>query len=117
MTTNSPSVCPKIVTSDDGKVFEKKHAFVDKMYASPEGVSFSLNPRHDQALLKVRVEVYEGDGGLVFDETYNQISARPENGGSWISKVKLEDGVHRVQIHVDDHLAYQNLLNVGEAFF
>ncbi len=107
----------KVVTSDDGKVFEKKYAFVDKVYASPEGVSFGLNPRQDRAALKVRIEVHDADGELVFDEIYNQISARPENGGIWISKIKLGDGAHRVQIHVDDHLAYQNLLNVGDAFF
>lgn len=108
---------PKIITSDDGKVFEKRFAFVEKVYASPEGVTFTLNPRHDWAALKVRVEVYSEGMQLVFDETYNGLPARPTSGGNWISKVKLDDGLHRVQIHIDDYLAYQNLLYVGEALF
>jgi hypothetical protein len=108
---------PKIVTSDDVKVFEKRFAFVEKVYASPEGVSFNLNPRHDGAPLKVRVEVRDDRAELVFDQTYNQLLARSENGGGWTSKVALRDGLHSVQIHIDDHLAYQNLLFVGEALF
>lgn len=108
---------PKIVTSDDGKVFEKRFAFVEKVYASPEGVSFSLNPRHDWGGLRVRVEIHNQASALVFDQTYNGLLARSESGGGWISKVQLEDGVHRVQIHIDDQLAYHNLLYVGEALF
>lgn len=107
----------KIVTSDDGKVFEKRFAFVEKVYASPEGVTFNLSPRHDWARLKVRVQVHTAAGIVVFDHTYPQLLARSENGGGWISKVRLMDGVHRVTIHIDDHLAYENLLNVGEALF
>ena len=108
---------PKIVTSDDGRVFEKRFAFVEKVYASPEGVTFSLSPRHDWAKLKVRVQVQTGAGIAVFDQTYDQLLARPENGGNWISKVKLNDGVYRVTIQIDDHNAYENLFNVGEALF
>jgi len=108
---------PKIVTSDDGKVFEKRFAFVEKVYASPEGVSFNLSPRHDGAPLKVRVQIHDNQARLVFDQTYGQLRARSENGGGWISRVTLADGLHEVQIHIDDHLAYQNLLFVGEALF
>ncbi|MEH6675803.1 DarT ssDNA thymidine ADP-ribosyltransferase family protein [Phenylobacterium sp.] len=108
---------PKIVTSDDGRVFEKRFAFVEKVYASPEGITFSINPRYDQAKLKVRVQVRTGTGFAVFDQTYDQLAARPDNGGSWISKVKLEDGVYRVTIEIDDHDAYANVFNVGEALF
>jgi ssDNA thymidine ADP-ribosyltransferase, DarT len=108
---------PKIVTSDDGKVFEKRYAFVEKVYASPEGISFHLSPRYDAAPLNVRVEVHDDEGDLVFDQTYGRLPARSDNGGGWIAKVNLNDGVHRVQIHIDEHLAYQNLLFVGEALF
>lgn len=108
---------PKIVTSDDGKVFEKRFAFVERVYGSPEGVTFQLNPRHDWAPLKVRVEVHNGGAELILDETYNQLPARASNGGPWLAKVALQDGIHRVQIHIDDHLAYQNLIFVGEALF
>jgi hypothetical protein len=108
---------PRIITSDDGKVFEKKYAFVEKVYASPEGISFNLSPRHDSAPLKVRVEVHGANGELVFDETYPELAARSANGRGWISRVALKDGLHRAQIHIDDHLAYQNLLFVGEALF
>lgn len=107
---------PKIVTSDDGKVFEKRFAFVEKVYASPEGISFHLSPRWDASPLKVRVEVHTAEDELVFAETYGRLPARSANGG-WIANVNLEDGFHRVQIHIDDHLAYQNLLFVGEALF
>lgn len=106
-----------IVTSDDGKVFEKRFAFVEKVYASSEGISFHLSPRHDASPLKVRVEVHNDEADLVFDETYGRLAARPDNGGGWIANVDLEDGFHRVQIHIDDQLAYQNLLFVGEALF
>ncbi len=108
---------PKIVTSDDGKVFEKRFAFVEKVYASPDGVTFNLNPRHDWAALKVRLQVQTGQGVSVFDQTYPALAARSENGGGWRPAMKLANGVHRVTIHIDDHLAYDNLLNVGEALF
>lgn len=107
----------QIITSDDGKVFEKRFAFVERVYASPEGVTFQINPRFDQAPLKVRVQVQEEGHALNFDETYNQLPARAANGGPWISRVVLADGVHRVTIHIDDKLAYENLLFVGEALF
>ena len=98
-------------------MFEKRFAFVEKVYASPEGVTFSLNPRHDWAKLKVRVQVQTATEIAVFDQTYDQLLARPENGGNWISKVQLDDGVYRVTIHIDDHKAYENLFYVGEALF
>lgn len=108
---------PKVVTSDDGKVFEKRFAFVEKVYVSPEGVSFNLSPRHDWARLKVRIQVEHAERGAVFDETYPTLLARSENGGGWISRTPLRDGNYLVRIHVDDHLAYENQLVVGEVLF
>lgn len=108
---------PKIVTSDDGKVFEKRFAFVERVHGSPEGITFQLNPRYDWSPLSVRVEVRDSQAQLVFDETYGQLPARPANGGPWIAKVSLKDGIHSVQIHIDGHIGYQNLIYVGEALF
>lgn len=108
---------PKIVTSDDGRVFEKRFAFVEKVYVSPGGITFSLSPRHDSARLKVQVQVRNEAGATVFDQVYVNLLARPEGGGSWISKVKLQDGFYEVKIQVDGHDAYNNTFYVGEALF
>ena len=108
---------PKIITSDDGKVFEKRFAFAERVYASPEGITFHLSPRHDGAALKVRVTVYDDVQRLVFDQIYNELPAKSSSGGSWISRVNLTDGLYSVEMQIDDHLAYQNYVFVGEALF
>lgn len=107
----------RLLASDDLKVFEKKFPFANRVGASNEGVTFTLNPRSDGQNIKVQVRVARPDGQVVFDTTYADMPAIPNTGAAWISRTPLVDGPYVVSIAIDDHLAYQAAHQVGEILF
>lgn len=107
----------RVFASDDLKVFDKNFPFANRVSASNEGVSFTLNPRHDGQNIQVQVRITRPDGQVVFEITYPDMPAQTNTGGSWITRTPLADGSYVVSLTIDDHLAYQAAHYVGEVLF
>ena len=107
----------RLIASDDLRVFDKNFPFANRVSASNDGITFTLNPRRDSQNLKVQVQVSRTDGRIAFDITYPEMPALSSTGGPWIARTPLEDDLYVVSITIDDHLAYRCAHYVGEVLF
>lgn len=105
---------PRILVSDDLRVFEKTFPFVESVSISKTGVIFALNPRRDHQPLSVRVSAWTADGAAVVNFFRPDLSARPPTGGNWRVSHDFAPGRYRVEIEVDAHLAYRSYLVLDE---
>lgn len=108
----------KIIVSDDLKLFERKYCFVENVSLSNEGVRYQLNPRVDGQRVTFRIRVWPSPGDVPLldfkDENFLPV---PAGGGSWITKVKLKDGLYKVRIDIEGKLAYKDIVLLGNDLF
>ncbi len=107
---------PKIIVSDDLKVFEKKFAFIDDISLGSEGVIFRLSPREDRRDINVRVELWDEAGAQLLNFE-NEMSAIPRGAARWIVKRELNDGLYRVRVQLEGHRAFEGRMSVGDVLF
>ena len=102
--------------SDALKVSEKRYSFVQEVGMTRAGVTFLLNPREDRRGVKISIQVWNGVGEFVahFDDA--DLQAAPAQG-HWIYNHAFADGLYRVRIEIEDHLAYDANIPLGPALF
>ena len=107
----------KIVISDDLNVFEKRYSYVQSVDIDKTGVSFKLHPRYGNQTVELRIRA-RLDQTMTFDDTYSRQAATAPNGNSsWIRKANLTDGSYLVRIDIEGHMAYRNVLDLGDVLF
>ena len=104
--------------SDALKVFQKEYTFVDVLRLTSEGVVFRLNGRKDGERIKVKIDVWDSHERHVID-FYNESHAPvPEDtNNNWIWRHPLPHDIYRVEVRLEDHLAYQSYMMLGDTLF
>src|SRR6185312_15408524 len=101
----------KMVVSEDFSVFERRFVFVDYVGISHEGVTFQLNPRQDAQTVNVQVKAWGKGEVEVINYVNTQMMAQPSaTVKRWRVAKKLADGKYLVEIRLEGHLAYRNVL-------
>lgn len=104
--------------SDALKVFQKEYSFVQTLRLTNDGVVFRLNPRIDRQGVKLKIDAWSSSGEHVIDFYNSAHAAAPENSANnWIFRKNLEDGIYLVEVRIEDHLAYQNSIMLGDSLF
>lgn len=103
--------------SDNLKVFQKRHTFVQEIALTPEGVTFLLNPRHDLGKIKVAISITDTTGKKVADFFNEALDARPAGNNRWIYKCSLPTGVYFVTVRLEDQLAYSAWIPLSSTLF
>jgi hypothetical protein len=103
--------------SDALKVFQKRHTFVQEVTLTSEGITFLLNPRHDLAKIKIAIAVTDAAGRKVADFYNEALDARPPGNNRWIYEHAFADGTYKVEIHLEDHLAYRAMIPLDSILF
>ena len=102
--------------SDAIKVFEKRHSFVQDISLSQQGVIFSLNTRSDGRGVKIDIQIFDSAGRPVAHFQHADLAAAPTHG-SWIYNHAFIDGMYRVRVEIEGHLAYDAYIPLGSALF
>jgi len=98
------------------KVFEKRHSFVHEVGLERDGVVFTLNRRFDGRGVAIQVGVWDNAGHQVANFAYADVPAAPAEG-RWICRQEFADGLYRVRIDIEGHLAFESLMPLGPALF
>jgi hypothetical protein len=102
--------------SDALKVFEKRYSFVREIGMTREGVTFRLNPRVDRRGVKISIQIWDVTGKFIARFDHADLQAAPPEG-QWIYNRVFDDGVYRVRVELEDHLAYYADIPLGPALF
>lgn len=102
--------------SDALKVFEKRHSFVQEIGLTREGVVFTLNPRADRRGVKISIQLWDALGQFVSRFDNPDLAAAPA-AGRWIYHQEMPDGLYRIRVEIEAHLAYDAYLPLGPALF
>jgi hypothetical protein len=105
----------KIIISDDLLVFERKFVFVEYVGMSEEGLSFQLSPRADLKPIAVKVTARNSAGLEVVSFANNEMTAQPSATiKRWRISKKLPNGIYRIEIRLEGHLAYRANVGLGD---
>jgi hypothetical protein len=115
--SDAPNWISRILVSEDLRVFEKTFAFVETVSLANTGVVLRMNPRRDHRPLAVRVSAWTPAGAAVLSFFNDSLAAQPPSGGSWRVSHDFTPGHYRVEIEIDAHLAYRNILVLDESPF
>lgn len=102
--------------SDALKVSEKRYSFLQEIGMTREGVMFLLNPRIDRRGVKISIQVWNDAGQFVVRFDHTDLQAAPAQG-RWIYNHAFGDGLYRVRVEIEDHLAYDAHIPLGPALF
>jgi hypothetical protein len=103
-----------IVVSEDLSIFERRFAFVDYVGISHDGVVFQLNPRADAQTLDVQVKVWGRGQVEIISYANTAMLAQPSaTVKRWRVAKELSNGKYLVEIKLEGHLAYRNILFLG----
>ncbi|MEM9669938.1 MAG: DarT ssDNA thymidine ADP-ribosyltransferase family protein [Pseudomonadota bacterium] len=70
----------KMRVSDDMKIFDKRYAYVERVYLTNDGVVVSIAPRHDAKDLSIQVFSADDAGNIITNFSRQNISAMPKSG-------------------------------------
>lgn len=107
----------RILVSDDLKVFEKRFPFVQEARLTREGLTFRINPRPDRAAVSIDLTIWDTQGAIVAQYSSTTLALPPPNAQSWIHRTTLNDGVYRIKMTLEGHLAYEGYQAVGSQLF
>ncbi|MDX2209217.1 MAG: DarT ssDNA thymidine ADP-ribosyltransferase family protein [Sphingopyxis sp.] len=107
----------KILVSDDLRVFQRDFAFVQDVSLSREGLIFKLNPRRSGGTVDVSIDLFDQTGRKLIDFRNTELQPVPPTADRWRVAADLADGTYEAKIEIDGHLAYNNLLTLGDSLF
>jgi len=108
----------RIRVSDDLLVFQKRYPFVKAVSLARNGIVFELAPRNDGQSISVKVEVWDNKKAAVCSFIYKKLAATPPPPApAWRAQHDLKDGKYLVRLTVEDHLAFEANLVLGNAPF
>jgi hypothetical protein len=89
---------------------------VEHVHLSEKGIVFELHPRNDGKKVSIAIDVFDADGSGVIEFRNENFSPYPPNGKRWYTSGKLMAGMsYRSVIRLEEHEAYEALLNFGDA--
>lgn len=104
--------------SDTLKTFQKEYTFVQEFRLTNEGVVFRLNPRSDQKGVAVKIDIWDSYGMKIVDFFNSNHAPYPSPPALyWIWKQNLPDGVYRIEVKLEDNLAYMSEVVLGDTLF
>ena len=100
--------------SDDIRVFNRLFAYIEHVHLSPEGVIVEIHPRNDGRNVQFRINVLDADGAVVAQ--FEDASFRPIPTGAkrWKILANLIPGNYTVKIWIDNEIAYEAMLGLGD---
>jgi hypothetical protein len=104
----------KIRVSDDIRVFNRLLAYVEHVHLSVDGVIIELHPRNDGGNIDFRVHVVDSDGAVVAELTNPNFRPIPPEAKRWRIPCKLAPGTYTVRIWIEDELAFEAPLQLGD---
>jgi hypothetical protein len=113
---SAPAWDKRVIVSDDLRVFEKRFAYVEHVSLANNGVIFQLTPRRDSLPINVKVQAWDAAGNRVV-HLHADMNARPDDAEAWRAVATLVDGTYGVRVDLEGHLAYENVLTLGEIPF
>jgi hypothetical protein len=102
--------------SDALKVFEKRYSFVQDIGLTHEGVVFALNRREDGRGVAISIQVWDNQDQFVARFDHADLLATPPQG-RWIYNHPFADGLYRVRVEIEGHLAYDSPITLGPTLF
>ncbi len=105
--------------SDDLRVFEKRHTFVDTVSLQQDGIVFKLHPPEKVGkTVDVRVEVWDNKNYGVVDRLRKALPVVPPNNKvAWHLRTELKAGVYRVRVTIEDCRAFEAKLLCADGPF
>ncbi|MER8753835.1 DUF4433 domain-containing protein [Mesorhizobium sp. M1050] len=103
----------RIIVSDDLLVFLRDFVFVEDVTIGPEGLVFQLNPRRDLAEVDVQITAQNSKGVVLVNFGNKAMKARPAGAKRWRIEAKFPSGTYHVQVRLEQHLAFDALINFG----
>jgi len=104
----------RIKVSDDLKVFQREYTFVEEVRLSSDGVIFQLNPRIDGKNISINLRVATTDGRVVGSFVNSDFAPRPPTVLQWRHPCVLTPGPYHVEISLEGHLAYENIIELND---
>ncbi|MBD8555437.1 DUF4433 domain-containing protein [Rhizobium sp. CFBP 8762] len=108
---------PRIIVSDDLKVFQREYTFVETVRLISNGVIFQLNPRLDGGTVAIDLRVTDAKGQQVAAFIKGDFPPIPPTSLHWRHACDLKPGRYTVQIMLEGHLAYINDLMMDAPLF
>lgn len=102
--------------SDALKVFEKRYSFLQDIGLTREGVVFTLNRRDDGLGVAISIQVWDANGNSIASFGHPDLAATPPQG-QWIYNYPFADGVYRVRVEIEGHLAHDAPISLAPALF
>jgi hypothetical protein len=107
---------PKVHVSDDLRVFEKRHTFVDTVSLQHDGVVFKLHPA--AGTVSIHVEAFDDMGKTVAELRRNDLHVVPPNGSvAWRAPANLPNGDYTVRITIEGCRAFEADLLLADGPF
>jgi len=109
----------KIVSADPLRLFERKYAFVERVYLQHDGLVAKFSPRHDGGAIKLRVKcTLLHDQTIKFESVYNPIATSPPEANQlWRFPFEVEPGQYLVELWIEDCVSYSAVCEYTEAPF
>ena len=104
--------------SDALKVFQKDYTFLQELRLTNEGIIFRLNPRRDRRNISVKIDAWDMTGRKVVNFFNAEHAPQPEPPSlNWIWRQPLADGIYRVEVNLEESLAYKAEVTLGNTLF
>jgi len=104
----------KIRISDDIRVFNRLLSYIEHVHLSVDGVIVEIHPRNDGHNIEFRVNVLSDNGAIVAEFVNLDFKPIPPNAKRWRIPCQLIPGRYTVKIWIEDELAYQAPLELGD---
>lgn len=104
----------KIRVSDDIRVFNRLLTYVEHVHLTPDGVIVELHPRNDGQDVKFRLHVMDMGGVIIGQYAKDVFSPIPPDAKLWRIPQAILPGYYLVQIWLEDELAYECELHLGD---
>ncbi|WP_227340318.1 DarT ssDNA thymidine ADP-ribosyltransferase family protein [Sphingopyxis sp. P8] len=105
---------PKIRVSDDIRVFNRLLAYVEHVHLSGEGAIFEIHPRNDSRNIDFRINIIDSEGVVVAEFVNDNFRPIPPNAKRWRVPSVLIPGTYLVKIWIEDEIAFEAPLMLGD---
>ena len=106
----------KIIVSDDMKVFERRHTYVESVQLDSEGIVYQLSPQLNNEKIKVEIKITNLSNSVNTLSYVNEsMFARPPNKLKWRTPKNIPSGNYIVEVKLENRSAYKNNLQVVQS--
>jgi hypothetical protein len=107
----------KIIVLDDINVFQKDYVYCEDVGIDEAGIVLRLHPRSDNANVTLRVGVWNSNHNQVMNAPFKDFRPVPANALRWRISHKFVPDAYRVQVELEDCIAYDATLLLDEMPF